>query len=262
MRARAVTLVLVIILSLLGAVGTATPVGEPTAPAQNSASTHQVANNSSLGGQLSSFMQSTSGTTSESVDRRMYNAAFENASNQTERAAVVRDRVATLRNRIERIRDQQELLQTARNNGSISAAEFRARMSRLVGKLTALNRSLEELANQAESVGVNRTAVETLRQQAANAASPALAAFAQEMFGNQSELPGPANGTEPGAPAEPGNESDETPPVTGNETNNESNQRNDDRQNERGNQTGNCGNGESTEDCERSTAERRTGEFG
>jgi hypothetical protein len=223
---REVPAVALSLLVLLGAVAVAVPAvvagpapTEDAEPASLAAPSGQGAasvgapteNDSSMGSEVASFMQSTSGETGEEVEAGMWTAAYENASN---RSAVVQRRAGSIENRLAQLQDRKERLVAARENGSIGAVEYQSRMSRIVGQMAALNRSIDETERQARETGVNSSVVSRLREQVRNLSGPEVAEAARSMAGgpptdapaNRAGPPGeqgPPNGTE-GPPGEQG----------------------------------------------------------
>lgn len=200
------------LLALAGAFAVAAPASVAGPSGMTDAPAAQAEEGSGMGSDVSSFMQSTSGQTDEAVESGMWNAAYENASN---RSAVVQRRVSDIDRRLSDLQDRRDRLQAARENGSIGQAAYRARMSRLVGRMAGLNRSIDETDRQAREAGVNRSRVERLRRQAGNASGQEMAAVARSMAGgppsdgpanrNRTGRPngterGPPNGTERGPP--------------------------------------------------------------
>lgn len=210
--------------ALLGAVAIAvpTPVAGPApsgvsgSPAQQGVGAVQTGtNNSSMGSDVSSFMQSTTGEAGEEIEAGMWNAAYDDAPNRT---SVVERRTASIDARLQDLQRQKEQVERAYENGSISRVEYRARMSRIVGRMAGLNRSIDETAGQAHAVGADASAVERLREAARNLSGPEIAAIARSMAGGPpSGAPagpngmGPPNGTGPpddaGGPPEDPSES-------------------------------------------------------
>ena len=199
---RAIALAL---LALLGAVAVAAPASTagsaPGDPARSSGSVAAVkptptatatteTDAASMGHQVSAFMQSSSGQTSEEVRSGMWSAAYANASNRTR---VVERRVVDIRSRLDAVEDRKERLVAARRNGSIGEVEYRARMSALVGRMAALNRSIDETERQARAADGDVSTVRALRGRAANLSGPEVAAIAQSFAG----------GPPPGVPAGP-----------------------------------------------------------
>jgi hypothetical protein len=206
-EARAVALSL---LALAGAFAVAAPASVAGPSGMADAPAAQADNGSGMGSNVSAFMQATTGQADEEVESGMWNAAYENASNRT---AVVQRRLADIDRRLADLQDRRERLQAARENGSVGEAAYEARMSRLVGRMAALNRSIEETERQASETGVDRSRVERLRRQAGNVTGQEMAAVARSMAGGPpSDGPASSNRTGPPAGAGPPNGTERGPP--------------------------------------------------
>lgn len=220
-RMRGVRAVALALVAILGVVAVAAPApvastgGAPGA-APGAAAT-PTANNSTMGGSVSSFMHASSGETSEAVQDGMWNAAYEDAP---DKRAVVEERTGDLEARLAALAAEKRALVEARRNGTISETEFRARMSAVVGRMAALNRSIDETERQARASGANVTAVEELRTRVTELSGPEIAAIARTLAGGPPEdLPsqasnapkngsgGPPEGTPPGKSNQDGNKS-------------------------------------------------------
>jgi hypothetical protein len=199
MRTRAVTLALLAVASVVavGAVGTPAPGDARTAtptptPAPNAS------DDAAMGSQVSSFMGATSGEVSATVDDGMWDADYEDA-NGSDRAAAVERRTAQLRERLDELAAEKAAIQAAHENGSIDRGEYRARMSRVVGRLAALNRSIAVVSERANETGANASAVAQLRGQARELGGQEVAAVARGMAGGPPEgVPGANRSGPPG----------------------------------------------------------------
>lgn len=224
-EARAVVLTLLVLLGALAVAAPATA-GGPTATPGPAAVDAPAGNETAMGDQVSSFMHASSGGTSEEVQSGMWNAAYENAPN---RSAVVEERTRDIGSRLDAVEAEKRELVDARENGTIGEAEYRARMSSVVGRMAALNRSIDETERQSRASGVDVSNVERLRTQASNVTGPEVAEVAQSMAGGPPDDTGPPNDTGPpddtgppngterqgNASGSPGNSSAEGPPGNG-----------------------------------------------
>jgi len=198
MRARAVTLALLAV----GAVVVAGAAGAPVPDADARTATPTPAPNASddaaMGSQVSSFMGATSGEASATVDDGMWDAGYEDTNGSDRRAAVER-RTGELRERLDALAAERAAIQAAYENGSIDRGEYRARMSRVVGRLAALNRSLAVVGERANETGANASAVARLRGQAREMSGGEVAAVARGMAGGPPEgVPGANRSGPPG----------------------------------------------------------------
>lgn len=141
------------------------------------------------------------------VASRSFGQRIGAADSNDSRAAVVGDEIDSLQSRLADLRAQRDELQAAHENGSISQGEYRSRLA----QLHAEQRALQRLANDTEAVagqlpaetleanGVNVTALQTIRTDAANLTGPEVAALARDISGpNAGQGMGPAD---PGPPA-------------------------------------------------------------
>ncbi|WP_136717204.1 hypothetical protein [Halorientalis salina] len=158
--------------------------------------------NASLGTQISSFMQASSAETNGSVDAGMWEAEF-NASNGTEKAAVVENRIRTLDRRVDRLEDRLADLEARHENGSLPEVAYMAQASQLTAEIESLERSINETDSAAKSVGVNDTRLDKLRTDARNMSGRAVANDARGL--SVVSPPGLARGGPPGDAGTPGN---------------------------------------------------------
>lgn len=171
------------------------------------------ANATGFGDRTSAFMQSTSGGTVEEVESGMWNAAYENASDRSARSRVVERRADDIAARLDELRAQKQELIAAHRNGSISDAEYRARMSRLVGRLSGLNRSIAETEVQANATGANATRVQRLRTSASELSGPEVAEIARSIPGGNPGVGPPDDVPGQGPPGDdPGSAGNESGP--------------------------------------------------
>ena len=89
-------------------------------------------------------------------------AAYANASNASEKRALVEQRVGLLGSKVEELAAEREAYQ----NGAIDRATYRARLSALVGRLAAVGEAIEAADQRGQAVGVNATRLDELRSQA------------------------------------------------------------------------------------------------
>jgi hypothetical protein len=91
--------------------------------------------NSSLGLQVSSFVQSTSAETSGVVENEMWEADV----NRSPRSTTVSQRVDHLDRRVSTLREQRQNLVQSYENGSISTLRYQSQLAHLNGELNALS---------------------------------------------------------------------------------------------------------------------------
>lgn len=235
MRGIAVVSVVVVVAVVAAGTGGAVPaaISQPSNDETAMTTTASASNhsNTSLGSQLSSFIQSNTAQASGSVETGMWVAAYENASNQSRRTLVTR-RTNQLDQRIAALEEEKRALQAAKRNGSISAMEYRSRLSRILGRLAALREGVEAV-NRPDAPGLNKTAIGAINKRADGLAGPEISEIARSLGGPRAS-PGPPSWVETGSgpdgrpgqnpggqgtPANPGGPDDTGPPAgTGNGT--------------------------------------------
>jgi hypothetical protein len=118
-----------------------------------------------LGTQLTSFTQSSSASTDDTVENGMWNARF-NQSDGSQQDEIVRNRTGTLTERVRRLQNRTESVQAAYDNESISRQDYIARQSRLTAKTASLADAINDTETAAKRVGVNDSKLETLKETA------------------------------------------------------------------------------------------------
>lgn len=160
--------------------------------------------NDSSNASVSAFMQSNAAQAEHTVESRMFDAAYENAANES-RADVVVDRTAVLEDRVDALEAERDELQADEN---LSEPEHQARLTRLTVELASLNQSIDRAEHQANESGVDGERLGVLRSNASDLAGPDVAETARGLAGVDAH-PGagpPADG-HPGA-----NDGDPGPP--------------------------------------------------
>ncbi|WP_135821374.1 hypothetical protein [Halostella litorea] len=136
----------------------------------------QANNSSSMGAEISAFMQSSASEADGSVEDGMFEARYDNGS---DRAALVRNRTDRLRSELDRLRAEKRALRAEK--GNMSRLEYQARMSRLVGEVRSLERSANRTEPLAESAGVNRSALAEIRANASAMSGQEVSALARTL---------------------------------------------------------------------------------
>lgn len=162
---------------------------------------------------VGTLMQASAADTSNTVESGMFEAAYENADNDS-REAVVRDRTAELEERLATLEAERDAL--AEQRGNLSRGEYRSRMAKLTVEIASLERSIERTEHRAAEVGVGESRLAALRENAAairrNAserAGPGTATVARGLTGDDSPGAGagpPADSGPPHDTDDPGNE--------------------------------------------------------
>jgi hypothetical protein len=125
------------------------------------------------------------------VERRAYGLQYAQANTNASKAEILRDRLESVRERLQTLEQREAALSEARENGTISEGEYRARVT----AIDARSQQLEQLANDSEvrarglpddvlaSKGINVTEIRTLQQQAANLTGEEVAEIARNIAG-------------------------------------------------------------------------------
>jgi len=125
------------------------------------------------------------------VQSRTFGVRIAQANTDDARAAVVADQLNDSEARLTDLQQRKQTLDEARENGSMSESEYRAK----VAQLHAETRNVQRLANETnetasrlpaealEKKGVNAAAIQTLSQRASELSGPEVAAIAQGIAG-------------------------------------------------------------------------------
>lgn len=160
------------------------------------------------GEQVAAFMQTSETEVESAVEDEVFVASFENATNDSERAAVVENRTEQLEQRVREIERQMAELRAQRENGTIEPVAYRARMSALASRLERLNASVQRVQPRAAEVGIDESRLQSIRANASELAGPEVAAIAREVGGVDPPGP-PADRGPPGNETGPGNDPSE-----------------------------------------------------
>lgn len=211
MQTKAFAMVLTAVL-LVGAIG-AVPVG---ALSDDGGGLTYAANDTAPGEQFSGSVSVGEAEIENDVERRAFGHRLANASNDSERAAVIAETLENNEKRLEELRTQRESLKTAYENGDVSKREYRVRTAKLAAQLSGV----EGMANKSESAagnipdetlaanGVDADRIERLRSNANELRGGEVSEIAQTIAGpNAGGPPGErpekaANRSEAGGPDE------------------------------------------------------------
>lgn len=134
----------------------------------------------SMGAEVSTFMQASAADTDESVDARMFISAYENGDDET-RERVVTDRTTHLEAKLTELEAEHDDLVDRKD--SMNPAAYNAQLTRLVVQLDSLERAIDDTEPRAAEVGVDTEALEELRSNASNLSGPEVAAVATNIAG-------------------------------------------------------------------------------
>ncbi|MFC7231848.1 hypothetical protein ACFQMM_11340 [Saliphagus sp. GCM10025308] len=137
-------------------------------------------NSSTMGEEVSTFMQTSSVSTTHAVDDGMFEAAFQNASEER-RAALIAERTEEHNSTIAELKEEYRTLQEQK--GELHPGEYNVRMARLTVELASVDDSINRTERRAADAGVNTTAIQTLRANASELAGPEVAERAKQIAG-------------------------------------------------------------------------------
>ena len=210
----AVVAVVVVLAGVAGAVGAvgAGPAGPGVADAEQA-----TANDSEVapGERMAGVVGAERASVESEVSVRAFDRRVAAADSSRAKARVVGGQIDDLQERLDELDAERAELEAARENGTLSQGEYRARLARLYAE----ERALQRLANRTEETarglpaetlreqGVNVTAIERLRSDARNLTGPEVAAVARSVAGRSVGRPAgagsPDNRTQ-GPPGEDG----------------------------------------------------------
>ena len=200
-RLTTVLMSVVVLVAALGVVPTpglaqsadATATAAPTPEPDGSADSDTDTNASAQSGALLSGVVAVQGAEIEGELRsRSFGIRVAQAVTDEERADVVADQLSENRGRLAELEARKERLEEARENGSMSRAQYEAR----VAGLAAETATVAELTNRSaaasqglpsgllESKGINASAITTLANRAENLNGPEVAAIARSIGGS------------------------------------------------------------------------------
>jgi predicted nucleic acid-binding Zn-ribbon protein len=211
MRRKTLLALAVLAVALVAAPAAAMASVNADAPAQDNESNDSVAPGERLAGVVGVQGAEVDGE----MEERTFDVRVRGAGNDTARAAVVADQINDTEARLQELEAQRAELQEARENGSITEGEYRAR----VAQVAAETRTVERMANASENAsqglpadvleanGVNADAIQSLRARAGNMSGPEVSEIARSIAGADAgasmadERPDAANETDRGADA-------------------------------------------------------------
>ncbi|WP_049928795.1 hypothetical protein [Halopiger goleimassiliensis] len=195
---------LLVVIAALGvtvvpaAAGAATVTNESTGSASESAPQANV----------STLMQANAAAAEHSVESGLFDAAYENAPNES-RADLVAERTEDIEAKLESLRNERaELLE----EGNRSALRRHVGVTRLTVELRALERSIDRIEQRANETGADADRLEALRTNARDLVGPEVAETARQLpgFGDRS------GGGPPFENVPPGQADDDRPRAAGN----------------------------------------------
>ncbi len=181
--------VLLVVLTLSGFALAVPTAAAPTPDAQTDVATtsfqaNQQANNtdnSTLGAEISSFMQVSTSQAKGTVDTGMWVARFNQTKNKSAQQALVSNNVGDMKNQLSDLQDRKQKLIQARNNGQISQLKYQSEMSQLIGEIRSIQHAINATRPRAVTVGTQVNDVENLSEQADTAGGPEMIEVARSM---------------------------------------------------------------------------------
>ncbi|TQQ82334.1 hypothetical protein [Halonotius roseus] len=201
----------VVVLAVIAGGVTATA-GPATTAAPQVAANDTTANATAPGAQLAGVVGVQQAEVDSDLDNRTFGLRVANVDSDEERAAIIAERQNTTRAQLASQTDRLAALREARANGTISNAEYRARVATVAAQAADTERDAAQLNRTArrlpdavrERANINVSAIEQLRGDARTLGGPETAAIARSIGGTAARNPmagggrGPPMGT-PGA---------------------------------------------------------------
>lgn len=139
------------------------------------------------------------------VESRAFGIQIAKANTDDAKAQVVAERHRQNEQRIAELEQRLEMLEQARENGTISHGQYAARTARTYAELRNVRRSANETAQVAENLpaetleanGVNATAIQQVRQRSGELSGPEMAAIARTIAGPSVDRGPPASAGPP-----------------------------------------------------------------
>lgn len=148
--------------------------------AQDDEGADEEPDNTSMGAEVSEFMQSSAASADHAVETRMFDAAYRNAD-ENHRADVVSDRATTLEQRLAVLEREHEELTEQRDE--MNPVAYDARMTRLTVQITSLENAINETEPRADESGVGTDSLADLRTSALALSGPEIAERASQLIG-------------------------------------------------------------------------------
>lgn len=160
------------------------PIGDaPLEDARPTAAANGTANNSTLGADISSFMQSSTAEVDGAVETGMWSAAFNGTENRSVQTKLVERRTTELRTELSELQQRKRELVTEREEGNITEVAYKAKVSRLLGQINALRAAIDTTSNRAKRTNVSAESLDALRTETENLTGPEIASVARSTSG-------------------------------------------------------------------------------
>ena len=139
--------------------------------------------NTSLGADISAFMQSSAAEIGGAIEDGMWTAAFNGTDNRSVKVRMVQRRTKELQKELKNLRQRRSKLLEQHEADEISEVRYKAKMSHLLGRINALQEAIDTTTPRARQVGVEVTQLRSMQQAAKNLSGPAIAAVARNTTG-------------------------------------------------------------------------------
>lgn len=213
------------LVALLVAVAMITiPVGALAADGVSSDSVSQVSENASEnatvapGHMMSGIVDVGEAEIEGEIEMRTFGIKVAQAKSDNATADVVKAELDTVEERLNELEERKQALDRARENGSVSEGEYRARITGLAAETENVKRLANASANVSEGLpadlleakGINASAIQTLQDRAGELSGPEIAEIARSIAGEKvGDRPGGPGASERGG--QPGDAPDGQP---------------------------------------------------
>lgn len=173
-----------------GSAGPASTTAVTDAQTQTNGTANGTANETSPGERLSGVLGVSDAELAGEMEARTFQASIRNRSNRTT-AAVIARQVNASEERLSELRTELDRLETARENGSLTEGQYRARTAAVATRIRTVERLLNESSDASRGVpdsllrerGVNTTALARLQRNASELTGPEVAEIARGIAG-------------------------------------------------------------------------------
>ncbi|WP_255170343.1 hypothetical protein [Natrononativus amylolyticus] len=139
----------------------------------------------SMGTEISEFMQTSAAGADHAVDTRMFDAAYENAP-EDRRGEIVSDRTSHLEQRLTSL--EREYAEIEEREEEMNPAAYEARLTRLAVQISALENAIDQAEPRANESGVGTDAIVDLRTNAMSLATSEITTRAGDLIGIEFSL--------------------------------------------------------------------------
>jgi hypothetical protein len=193
MRRKTLLALAVLAVALVAAPAAAMAGGSADAPAQDNESNDSVAPGERLAGVVGVQDSEVDGE----MEERTFDVRVRSAGSDTARAEVVASQINDTEARLEELEERRSELEEARENGSITEGEYRARMAQIAAETQTVERMANTSANASQGLpaetleanGVNADAIQSLRDRAGNLSGSEVAEIARSIGGDDAGEP-------------------------------------------------------------------------